>query len=1058
MTSQHLNAYFARKAMKKLDLSSAVKKKIDEVLRLMEDAQDQQVRVSDLSAELYPELPAESADQALQYLAQQINEHAQEKGVGFEMKITSGKGTTNRFIWFEGAVPAPNPAHVGDLNAIPEQQIYEAQGIIQKRFKVALSFPGEFRVIVERIASGLAAIYSKDNVLYDFFHRAELARPNLDTWLQRLYKDESELIVVFICADYENKAWCGIEWRAIRELMNHKEECDRIMFVKCGDGEVGGVFGTVDGYIDANKVGIEEIIGDIEKRHSSLMGSREAGQKFGANNAANAASRAKFHDLIALKGSVLDIEGAPDDMEKDTTLASTEKNEDNSARRSVIETLETWATQADGPQFFALLGEYGMGKTIACQRLAKKFHELRQQNALMPLALYFDLRLVTGLDKRMPTLTETLEECMERGWDDQNSEARYTLEQLYGLAETQATVFILDGLDEVLVKLNRADGQVFTHNLLKIAEDIEARRKAKKIRNASPVKILVSCRTHFFRTLRDQKNHFTGQERGQFGAKSFVSMLLLPLSEKLVVSYLQNAFPELDVDRTMETISSVHNLKELSQRPITLKFIAEYLPEIEAERATGKPVHGVTLYERMALRWLERDEGKHHIQPEHKMLLAMHLAAWLWREGNGSLDAGRLEKWLHVWRASDPYLALRYRDISADQLEEDLRTATFLVRDEQREGKKTVSRFRFAHTSLLEFFLAKYLLTAIKEAAPDRWQMQTPSRETLDFLGQMLAEEEEAAGLRRTLNEWGKTRRPQVNELILHYTLLAREKGWPQPILHGLDLQGADFQDFHFAGNRKAPLDLTAVNFSATNLRRSCFQDVILNNACFQAAALTQAAFWDCHAERTVWRTADCSGAKWHDVSLGESDWKEAQGHAPQFLFCQNAPLPSVSASWQKVQILPVTTPRLKGQEKVCDNFFGSDANSCAWSPDGTRLLSGNRGGGLQVWDALTGEKRLEMASGDWVRSCAWSPDGTRLLSGNRGGKLQVWDALTGERPREFFLSGRSELAWEPATGKITHTSGLYWRDFYWESTLPDGSKEQLPIETFGRLDGKSPS
>ncbi len=147
----------------------------------------------------------------------------------------------------------------------------EKPNIREKRFKIAFSFPGEYREIVYRIAKGVADIFTKESILYDQFHRSEFARPNLDIHLQNLYKNESELIVVFICADYNRKKWCGIEWRAIRELLNSKEADDRILFVKCGDGEVDGVFSTVDGYIDSTQVSIEDIIKDIMIRYSTIV-------------------------------------------------------------------------------------------------------------------------------------------------------------------------------------------------------------------------------------------------------------------------------------------------------------------------------------------------------------------------------------------------------------------------------------------------------------------------------------------------------------------------------------------------------------------------------------------------------------------------------------------------------------------------------------------------------------------------------------------------------------------------------------------------------------------
>lgn len=116
-----------------------------------------------------------------------------------------------------------------------------------KRFKVALSFPGEHRDLVESIAEKLAMIFGKQQILYDKYHRAEFARQNLDVHLQKLYHNHSDMIVVFICADYQKKRWCGIEWRAIRDLMNQGDADERIMFIRCGSGSVDGFFGTIDG-------------------------------------------------------------------------------------------------------------------------------------------------------------------------------------------------------------------------------------------------------------------------------------------------------------------------------------------------------------------------------------------------------------------------------------------------------------------------------------------------------------------------------------------------------------------------------------------------------------------------------------------------------------------------------------------------------------------------------------------------------------------------------------------------------------------------------------------
>jgi len=44
-----------------------------------------------------------------------------------------------------------------------------------KRFQIALSFPGEHRGFVERVADFLSAKTGRDRVLYDRYYEAELA-------------------------------------------------------------------------------------------------------------------------------------------------------------------------------------------------------------------------------------------------------------------------------------------------------------------------------------------------------------------------------------------------------------------------------------------------------------------------------------------------------------------------------------------------------------------------------------------------------------------------------------------------------------------------------------------------------------------------------------------------------------------------------------------------------------------------------------------------------------------------------------------------------------------
>ena len=141
---------------------------------------------------------------------------------------------------------------------------------LPKRFAVAFSFAGETRERVGPIADRVAGDLTRARILYDKFHEAEFAIPDLDTYLQRLYYEESELIVVVIGTRYDEKMWTGLEWRAIRNVLN-KRDGKRIMYLRADDGEVEGVFDT-DGYLDLRNRSDEEVAGKILERLRLVRG------------------------------------------------------------------------------------------------------------------------------------------------------------------------------------------------------------------------------------------------------------------------------------------------------------------------------------------------------------------------------------------------------------------------------------------------------------------------------------------------------------------------------------------------------------------------------------------------------------------------------------------------------------------------------------------------------------------------------------------------------------------------------------------------------------------
>ncbi len=725
--------------------------------------------------------------------------------------------------------------------------------------------------------------------------------------------------------------------------------------------------------------------------------------------------------------------------------------------RDALDELEAWAVRAEGSPFFALLGEVGIGKTTTLKQFTRQLLEKRQKEpGKFPLPIYIDLRdyVASGQPDSVPNIEELLTSVIQRSW--RVTDRIVTAADLLRLVREEGALIIFDGLDEKIVHLTQNRARDFIRTLWSVLpQAMLSHGQAATCKG----KMLLSCRSHYFRDVWSQNAMLTGEDREGLDRSQYPAFCLLPFDEAQIRGYLTSFLgDEKRGGEAFELIASIHNLRDLAERPYLLSLISGRLGELEALQMRGETVNAARLYDLVVRSWLSRDDGKHHLDAMHKRRLMEALAAALWRSGEKQWDADRLEEWFDEFLHQNPAIASAYANKDRALLKEDLRTATFVLRPDT-EAK----HFRFAHTSLQEFFLASHLFRALADKADAEWDMPMVSLETLDFLGQILATNPSSVAIGSLERILGGTCLSAAC-LAFKYWLEAIKHGHPEPQPQQVNLAGADFDEWHIKGYSKdRPLNLRGANLQGARLNRARVEFVDLAESDLSGLEARQALFLWVNATRTKLIEADMAGLQWRHGSLDHVLAEETALDLAELLkvHITGLPLPAVPRPVQSMSQLfaysghrdsisacvwnsrgtAVASLSADGTMKIWDATTGREllsidapasvASCCVWSPDGSRLLSGCEDNTLKLWDATTGRELLSInAHKNVVWCCAWSPDGSRLLSGSADHTLKLWDATSG---RELLCIDTHKdsvwhCAWSPDGSRILSSS--------WDKTL----------------------
>jgi hypothetical protein len=121
-----------------------------------------------------------------------------------------------------------------------------------EKFQVAFSLAGEQRNLVRGIAKALERELGESTVFLDEWFEYYIAGHDADLKLQKIYGNQSELVVVCVAERYGGKPWTLAEYEAIRARLmkirssEHERDQLRILPIRVGDGEVEGIlFNTI---------------------------------------------------------------------------------------------------------------------------------------------------------------------------------------------------------------------------------------------------------------------------------------------------------------------------------------------------------------------------------------------------------------------------------------------------------------------------------------------------------------------------------------------------------------------------------------------------------------------------------------------------------------------------------------------------------------------------------------------------------------------------------------------------------------------------------------------